>query len=91
MPATAGPGRQGNDLDDLLACESVVAIDSVDGSGEIRHASPDENADVYWAARGAGHGFFGVVTRFHLRLYHVVDNMGRTCRGGAPAHSEPHP
>lgn len=53
-----------------LACESVVALDYVDGDGELRHASADENADVYWAARGAGPGFFGVVTRFHLRLYH---------------------
>ena len=51
-----------------MACESVVAIDYVDGNGELRHASPDENADVYWAARGAGPGFFGVVTRFHLKL-----------------------
>lgn len=52
-----------------MACESVVAIDYVDGDGELRHASPDENADVYWAARGAGPGFFGVVTRWHLKLY----------------------
>ena len=33
------------------------------------HASADENADLYWAARGAGPGFFGIVTRFHLRVY----------------------
>ena len=29
--------------------------------------TPTQNADLYWAARGAGPGFFGVVTRFHLR------------------------
>lgn len=52
-----------------MACESVLAIDYVDGDGELRHASPEENADIYWAARGSGPGFFGVVTRFHLRLY----------------------
>jgi FAD/FMN-containing dehydrogenase len=52
-----------------MACESVLALDYVDGDGTIRHASPDENADVYWAAQGAGPGFFGVVTRFHLRLH----------------------
>jgi len=51
------------------ACESVLAIDYVDANGELRHASPQQNADAYWAARGAGPGFFGVVTRFHLRLY----------------------
>lgn len=52
-----------------MACESVIAIDYVDSRGDLRHASPDQDADVYWAARGAGPGFFGVVTRFHLRLY----------------------
>ena len=30
--------------------------------------SEHQNADLLWAARGAGPGFFGVVTRFHLRL-----------------------
>jgi FAD/FMN-containing dehydrogenase len=51
------------------ACMSVAAIDLVTADGTILHASPDENADLYWAARGAGPGFFGVVTRYHLRLY----------------------
>ena len=31
--------------------------------------APSENAEMYWAARGAGPGFFGVITRFHLKLY----------------------
>jgi FAD/FMN-containing dehydrogenase len=52
-----------------MACESVEAIDLVTADGELCHASPSENADLYWAARGAGPGFFGVVTRFHLRVY----------------------
>jgi hypothetical protein len=52
-----------------VACESVLGLDYVDGDGELRHASPTENSDIYWAARGSGPGFFGVVTQFHLRLY----------------------
>ena len=28
-------------------------------------------ADLYWAARGAGPAFFGIVTRFHLRVYRM--------------------
>jgi hypothetical protein len=59
-----------------MACESVISIDYVDGQGELRHASPEQNADVYWAARGAGPGFFGVVTRFHLRLYRRPQVIG---------------
>ncbi|HVU88497.1 MAG TPA: FAD-binding oxidoreductase [Pirellulales bacterium] len=51
------------------ACMSVEAIDVVTADGEVVRASADENADLYWAARGAGPGFFGVVTRFHLRVY----------------------
>jgi hypothetical protein len=30
-------------------------------------ADERQNSDLYWAARGAGPGFFGVVTRFHLQ------------------------
>ncbi len=52
-----------------MACESVLAIDYVGADGELHHASATENAPMYWAARGAGPGFFGVITRFHLRLY----------------------
>ena len=62
-----GFGRNGRALG--LACMNVLAIDVVTADGELVHASPDENADLYWAARGAGPGFFGVVTRFHLQLF----------------------
>ncbi|MGI9163064.1 MAG: FAD-binding oxidoreductase [Mycobacterium sp.] len=51
------------------ACSNVIAIDYVDADGELRHASETENADMLWAARGSGPDFFGVVVRFHLRLY----------------------
>ena len=51
------------------ACMSVEAVDVVTAGGDVVHASADENADLYWAARGSGPGFFGVVTRFHLRLH----------------------
>jgi hypothetical protein len=52
-----------------MACESVLGIDLVTADGAYVHASATENADLYWAARGAGGGFFGVVVRFHLKLY----------------------
>ncbi|HEX5145612.1 MAG TPA: FAD-binding protein, partial [Conexibacter sp.] len=50
------------------ACMSVEAIDVVTADGEPVRADATRNADLLWAARGAGPGFFGVVTRFHLRL-----------------------
>jgi FAD/FMN-containing dehydrogenase len=51
------------------ACMSVEATDVVTADGELIRADAEENADLFWAARGSGPGFFGVVTRFHLRLY----------------------
>jgi FAD/FMN-containing dehydrogenase len=51
------------------ACENVVAIDVVTADAELVHADSDENADLLWAARGSGPGFFGVVRRFHLRTF----------------------
>jgi len=50
------------------ACMSVAAIDVVTAEGELIRADEQEHAELLWAARGSGPGFFGVVTRFHLRL-----------------------
>jgi FAD/FMN-containing dehydrogenase len=51
------------------ACASVEAIDVVTADGELVRADADHPPELLWAARGAGPGFFGVVTRFHVRLY----------------------
>jgi FAD/FMN-containing dehydrogenase len=51
------------------ACENVVAIDVVTAAGELVRADEHQNSDLLWAARGAGPGFFGVVTRFHLQTF----------------------
>ena len=34
------------------ACENVVGLDVVTAEGELVHADENENADLYWAARG---------------------------------------
>lgn len=52
-----------------LACENVIGIDMVTADGELLHASEHEHADLFWAARGAGPGFFAVVVRYHLRVH----------------------
>jgi hypothetical protein len=57
------------------ACESVVAVDVVTASGLKVRADETENADLYWAARGAGAGFPGIVTRFHLQTYAAPKHM----------------
>jgi FAD/FMN-containing dehydrogenase len=49
------------------AAESVEAIQVVTASGDIAWCDEASNADLFWAARGSGPGFFGVVTAFRLR------------------------
>ena len=58
-------------------CENVVGVDVVTAEGEQVHASEDAHADLFWAARGAGPYFPGVVTRFHLRTYPAAADVPR--------------
>jgi FAD/FMN-containing dehydrogenase len=55
------------------ACVSVRAIDVVLASGELVHADEHNEPDLLWAARGAGPGFFGVVTRFYVELHRLPE------------------
>jgi FAD/FMN-containing dehydrogenase len=47
---------------------SVEAIEIIDAKGKLITASATENPDYFWAARGAGPGFFGIAVRYHLKL-----------------------
>ena len=60
------------------AAESVVAIDVVTASGELVRADATTNADLFWAARGSGPGFPGIVTRFHLATRPRFGYVGHT-------------
>ncbi|SCK12290.1 FAD-binding oxidoreductase [Streptomyces sp. WMMB 322] len=50
------------------ACSYVEEIEAVTADGRTVRCSENENPDLFWAARGAGPGFFAVATRFKLRL-----------------------
>jgi hypothetical protein len=52
-----------------LGCENVIGFDAVLADGSLVHASESENADLFWAARGAGPGFFAAIVRFHLNVH----------------------
>jgi FAD/FMN-containing dehydrogenase len=58
-----------------LSIDNLTAVHIVTADGELRRASADENADLYWGVRGGG-GNFGVVTSFELTLHpferHVI-------------------
>lgn len=51
-----------------LAIDNLESVDIVTADGQLRHASEEENADLFWGVRGGG-GNFGVVTRFEFRLH----------------------
>jgi FAD/FMN-containing dehydrogenase len=51
------------------ACNSVVGIDVVNAEGELIYVDKDNYSDLFWAAKGAGPGFPGVVVGYHLHLY----------------------
>ena len=51
-----------------LALDNVNAVDIVTADGQLRHASADENPDLYWGIRGGG-GNFGIVTNFEFQLH----------------------
>jgi FAD/FMN-containing dehydrogenase len=59
-------------------CEQILAMDMVTAEGELIHVDETHNSDYLWAVRGAGPGFFGVVTRFKLKTYAIPACMRRT-------------
>ena len=53
------------------ACGNVEAVEMVTANGEMVTASATKHADLFWAARGGGPGFFAAVTAYHLRLHRL--------------------
>lgn len=51
-----------------LACDNLRSVEIVTADGVVRTASPEENADLFWAVRGGGRGI-GVVTSFEFALH----------------------
>ncbi|MGD9712393.1 MAG: FAD-binding oxidoreductase [Thermomicrobiales bacterium] len=50
--------------------DNIVSAEVVTADGQVRIASENENAELFWAIRGAGSNF-GVVTSFEFRLHPV--------------------
>ena len=52
-----------------FACFNVNAIELVTAAGEKLKISRNSHAELFWAARGAGPAFCGVVTRYYLKVF----------------------
>jgi FAD/FMN-containing dehydrogenase len=51
-----------------FACTRVESLDVVLADGTLRRVNATESPDIFWAARGGGPEFFGVVVNYGLRL-----------------------
>ncbi|KAH7093198.1 hypothetical protein FB567DRAFT_544580 [Paraphoma chrysanthemicola] len=60
-------GQHGYALDNLVSARVVLA------NGTLVRASRTENADLFWAIRGAGHNF-GIVTSLEVKAYDIPSN-----------------
>ncbi|KAF2071705.1 hypothetical protein CYY_006986 [Polysphondylium violaceum] len=55
----------GHTVDNILELEVVLA------NRTVVVANAQENTDLYWALRGAGHGGFGIVTQIKYKAYNM--------------------
>ena len=58
-----------------LGVDNVYEFRIVLASGKIKVCSSTENADLFWALRGAGSGNYGVITEMKYSLFSVPDKQ----------------
>jgi FAD/FMN-containing dehydrogenase len=53
-----------------LTADNLLSADLVTAGGQFLHASPEQNAELFWGLKRGG-GNFGIVTEFRFRLHPV--------------------
>ncbi|KAI3332375.1 isoamyl alcohol oxidase [Xylariaceae sp. AK1471] len=52
-----------------MGADNVLEWEVVDGTGRLLVASPERNADMYWALSGGGGGTYGIVVSVTVKLH----------------------
>ncbi|KAM9979268.1 hypothetical protein ACTFIY_008526 [Dictyostelium cf. discoideum] len=67
-------GGGANDFSSVygLAADNVVEMEVVLANRSVVIANNQTNPDLFWALRGAGHGGFGIVTKFTFKAHPVL-------------------
>ena len=52
-----------------MACHSVIGAELILADGTVKQVSATGDPELFWAVRGGGTGFFGVVSRYQIHLY----------------------
>jgi hypothetical protein len=64
-----GLGRNGNHLAGGPVCKTLLSADVLLAGGELITVDENNYSDVYWAMRGCGPAFFGIVMSMTLHLF----------------------
>ena len=67
-----------------MAADNVLEWELVTGEGQHVVATPEKNADLYWALSGGGGGTYGVVLSVKVRLYSEGSVTSPVLSFGAP-------
>ena len=52
-----------------LVLDNLVEVEMVDAKGQVVIASAIKNPELFWALRGSGPGYLGIVTRVKVKLF----------------------
>ena len=56
-----------------LTCDAVTSVETVTGDASIRRCDTQQETELFWAARGAGGGNFGIVTGFTFQTHPLAE------------------
>lgn len=56
-----------------LIIDNILEMKMVDARGKAVTVNPTKNTDLWWALRGVGSGYIGLVTSYKLKIFKAKD------------------